>query len=103
MRTSRTVLVDVDTMRSGLKRDHERLSYQLKHQIMALFYGKGTATGSLYTVASLAGSPATTTKQGLLVPMEQLGLCHLHSLGKILTYFLRFHAYLARIAWASIG
>ncbi|ESU34988.1 Hypothetical protein DHA2_152129 [Giardia duodenalis] len=64
MRTSRTVLVDVDTMRSGLKRDHERLSYQLKHQIMALFYGKGTATGSLYTVASLAGSPATTTKQG---------------------------------------
>ncbi|EFO61955.1 Hypothetical protein GLP15_473 [Giardia lamblia P15] len=64
MRTSKTVLVDVEAMRSGLKRDHERLSYQLKHQIMALLYGKGTTTGSFYTVTNLTGSPAATTKQG---------------------------------------
>lgn len=64
MRTSRTVLVDVDSMREGLKRDHERLSYQLKHQIMALFYGKGATAGSSSALADLVGSPAATAKQG---------------------------------------
>lgn len=64
MRTSRTVLVDVESMREGLKRDHERLSYQLRHQIMALFYGKGSAFGSSGSFTGLNGSPTTVAKPG---------------------------------------
>lgn len=64
IRTSRTVLVDVESMREGLKRDHERLSYQLKHQIMALFYGKGTVSSISESFTRLNTSPSVVTKTG---------------------------------------